>query len=240
MNIGQIANLKAGGEIPATIVQSMDRSCHIMIRTEILNSSENYCLAKARFWGGNRPKCNSPGFSCCKTVGTVQFQIGSLVPGLGWNRSGTIVKSFTPSKNPTAPNPGFFGQFHIFANSSLWLQFSIWVVNVSQYDIYIKDAVLDALWPPSLRFAIRSLFVKSLRKMLNSWCYFTATQGIVIGSQIGKWEVKEHPKLHVLCIYYIVIRSQLKYLIGAKVKSLWKCGTGQKTLGSVWFGFLMR
>lgn len=47
------------------------------------------------------------------------------------------------------PNPkteqhqsrGFFGRFHIFANSDLWLRISIRVVIVLQYDIYIKVAV---------------------------------------------------------------------------------------------------
>jgi len=33
---------------------------------------------------------------------------------------------------------------------------------VSQYDIYVKDAVLDALSPPILQCAIRSLFVELL------------------------------------------------------------------------------
>ena len=48
--------------------------------------------------------------------------------------------------------------------------------------------------------------------------------------------MKDHLKLHLLHIYHIVIRSELKYLIGVKVLSLRKCGTGQKTAGSVGFG----
>ena len=54
----------------------------------------------------------------------------------------------TPSKNRTKPNPRFFGWFHIFANPELWLQISLWVVIISQYDPYVEDAVLDALSPP--------------------------------------------------------------------------------------------
>jgi len=69
--------------------------------------------------------------------------------------------------------------------------------------------------------------------------FFEATQRIVIVSQIGEWEMKEHLKLHLLCIYHNVIRSQLKYLVGAKTVSLRKRGTGQKPAGSVQFGFLM-
>ena len=90
---------------------------------------------------------------------------------------------------------------------------------VLQHNIYIKDAVLNALSHSVVKVVIQSLFVESLRKTLNHHCHFTATERIVIGSQIREWEVKEHPKLHLLCISHIVIRSQLKYLIGAKVLS---------------------
>jgi hypothetical protein len=55
--------------------------------------------------------------------------------------------------------------------------------------------------------------------MLNIRRSVTASQRIVIGSQIREWEVKEHLKLHVLRIYHIVIRSKLQYLIGAKLLS---------------------
>jgi hypothetical protein len=82
------------------------------------------------------------------------FQIGGSIPGPGWNRTGTIAMSFTPSKNRTPPNWQFFGWFHIFANSEVWLQLSICVVIISQYDIYVKDAVLDALSPLILQFPI--------------------------------------------------------------------------------------
>jgi hypothetical protein len=51
------------------------------------------------------------------------------------------------------------------------------------------------------------------------------TQRILIGSQIDKCEVKEHTKLHNLHIYHIEIRSELKYLTGAKVLSSRKWGS---------------
>jgi len=78
---------------------------------------------------------------------------------------------------------------------------------LSHYDVYVEDAVLDALSPPILQCAIRSLFVVLLQKSPNCQGYFTATQQIVIVSHIGEWEVKEHLKLHLLRIYHIVIRS---------------------------------
>jgi hypothetical protein len=53
-------------------------------------------------------------------------------------------------------------QSFIFPNSELWLQLNIQLVIVSQYDIYVKDAVLDALSPPIVHFAMRSLLVELL------------------------------------------------------------------------------
>jgi hypothetical protein len=90
---------------------------------------------------------------------------------------------------------------------------------LSQYDIYVTDAVLDALSPPILQFAIRSIFVVSLHKTLDFRPSFTATKQLVIKSHTGEWEVKKHPKQHLLHMYYIMIQSQLKYSIGAKVLS---------------------
>jgi hypothetical protein len=56
-------------------------------------------------------------------------------------------------------------------------------------------------------------------RQYDCWPYFTETQRILIGSQIGDQGVKDHAKLHLLHIYHIVIQSELKYLIGAKVRS---------------------
>jgi len=87
-------------------------------------------------------------------------------------------------------------------NSDLSLQLSISVVIVSQYDIYVKNAVLDGLSPPVLKFAIQSIFVEPLRKIHILQSNFPETQQISIGSQIDEREVKAHPKLHNLHIYY--------------------------------------
>jgi len=124
-------------------------------------------------------------------------------------------------------------------DSELWLQLSIWVLILSEYDIHVKDAVFHVLSPPVLHFAIKSIFVVLLRKISNFWHYFTATQRILIRSQSGGLDVEEHAKLHVLRIYHIVIQSELKYWIGAKVLSWRNCETGQKTAGSVLFGLLI-
>jgi len=47
--------------------------------------------------------------------------------------------------------------------------------------------------------------------------YFTAIQWILVRSQIGQRDVKEKLKLHNLHTDHVMIRSELKYLIGAKV-----------------------
>jgi len=56
----------------------------------------------------------------------------------------------------------------------------------------------------------------------------TATQRISVGSQLWKWEVTERLVLHNLRTDYIMIRSELKYLIGAKVAGTvkWNHGPG--------------
>jgi hypothetical protein len=95
-------------------------------------------------------------------------------------------------------------------------------VIISQYNIYVKEAVLDALSTPILHFAIQSLFFVLLRETPNFRRYFTATKQIVMGLRFGKRKVKEHLKLHLLRIYHIVIQLQLQYLIGDKVLSLRK------------------
>ena len=139
--------------------------------------------------------------------------------GPGWIRTGTGATGFTSSKDQTALNPRFFGRFHKFANSELWLQLSIWVLIISQYDIYLKDVVLHALSLPTLYFAIISIFVELLWNNTNNWAFFAVTQRILTGSQNGDQEVKEYATLHLVHIYHIVIRSELRYLMGAKVCS---------------------
>jgi hypothetical protein len=104
-------------------------------------------------------------------------------------------------------------------------------VFVTQYDIYVKDAVLNAVSPPIFQFVIRSQFVLSLQQSHSFRRYLTPTQRIVIESQLGECEVKEYLKLHLLYIYYIVIPSQLKCLIGAKV--LCSRVTGVNTLSNL-------
>jgi len=119
----------------------------------------------------------------------------------------------------------FFGRSLHLGHSELWLQLSIWVLIVSQYDIYITDALLHAPSPPVLWFEIWSIFVESLWKTNYFRHHCTATQPISIRSQIGQKKVKQHAKVHLLRIYHIVIQSELKYLIGAQVMCLRKWGS---------------
>jgi len=59
-------------------------------------------------------------------------------------------------------------------------------VIVSQYDIYLKDAVLDALSPPIVQFAIWWLFIELLWNNAEKEGFFQAIVRIVIGSQIDE------------------------------------------------------
>jgi hypothetical protein len=79
---------------------------------------------------------------------------------------------------------GIFGGWTIFSHWDLWLELSIWVVIVWQYNIYVKHAHLDALSAAFLKLVIRSLFVALLRKMHRFRHYFPTTQCNAIGLQI--------------------------------------------------------
>ena len=58
--------------------------------------------------------------------------------------------------------------------------------------------------------------IENPRNSLKTRLYFTATQRISVQSQIWMREVKEALKLHNLHTDHVMIRSELKYLIGAK------------------------
>ena len=73
---------------------------------------------------------------------------------------------------------------------------------------------MGASSPPGLRFAIQEIFVESLGNNAEIRVFLAVTRQILIGLQIGELEVEEYPKLDNLCIYHIVIQSELKYLIG--------------------------
>jgi len=69
--------------------------------------------------------------------------------------------------------------------------------------------------------------------------YFTATQRISVGSQIWKWEMKQRLVLHILHTDHVMIRSELKYLIGAKVAGtvIWNRSPGNNPAKTKRFGF---
>jgi len=63
----------------------------------------------------------------------------------------------------------------------------------------------------------RRVAIENPRIWLEICPYFTATLRISVGSQIWLLEVKELIKLDNLRIHHVMIRSELKYLIAAKV-----------------------
>jgi hypothetical protein len=92
------------------------------------------------------------------------------------------------------------------------------------------------IWDPT---NICWVAVENPRIFVSIYAYFTANQRISVGSQFRNWEVKDRLKLHNLRIHHVMIRSELKYLIGAK-----NVGTAKWTRGLVptrpknpWFRF---
>jgi len=67
------------------------------------------------------------------------------------------------------------------------------------------------------RTNIHRVTIENLGISPEIWRYFTAIQWILVQSQIWQREVKEGLKLHNLRTDHIVIRSELKYIIGATV-----------------------
>jgi len=65
--------------------------------------------------------------------------------------------------------------------------------------------------------SIRWVAIENPPISLKLSLYFTATRRISVWSQIWKREVKERIMLHNLRTDHVMIRSELKYLIGGKV-----------------------
>jgi hypothetical protein len=59
-----------------------------------------------------------------------------------------------------------------------------------------------------------------LRNYPEKSAFFEATHQIVIGMQLGKQEATEYSKVRVLHMSRIVIRTEVKYPIGANVLNL--------------------
>ena len=74
----------------------------------------------------------------------------------------------------------------------------------------------------------RWVAVENPRISVKIYPYLTATQQISVGSQFWQREVKDRLNLHNLYIHHVMIRSELRYLIGAK-----NVGTAKWTRGSV-------
>jgi len=78
---------------------------------------------------------------------------------------------------------------------------------------------------------IRWVAIENPQVSLEIWCYVPAIQRILIRLQIREREVEERVKLHNLRIHHVMIRWDLRYLIGAKVARTvrWNC-----SLGTTW------
>ena len=72
-------------------------------------------------------------------------------------------------------------------------------------------------------------------RQISRWndTVFIATQQLLVQLQIGEWEMKEGIKLHISCIDYVTIRSELQYLIGARNVDFWGMGFVWKPVATV-------
>jgi len=79
------------------------------------------------------------------------------------------------------------------------------------------------------RINIHSIAVKWHQMISRIYGWLIATERILVRSQIGQREVKERLKLHNVRPNHVLVWSELKYLIGAKIVNL-KCRDfGDKT-----------
>ena len=109
-------------------------------------------------------------------------------------------------------------------NSELWLQLSIWVLIVSQYDIYINDTVLHALSPPIPHFVIQTVFVMSLQKTAQFSAIFHSNSTNV--DQIAQWTIQGERASKTASFTYIsycdMIRTQiLSWSASSELAKLW-------------------
>ena len=85
------------------------------------------------------------------------------------------------------------------------------------------------------RINIHWVAVKLSRKLRQNDRVFIATPWQLVRLQIGEREMKEGIKLHISCIDYVTIRSELKYLIGARNVDFWGAGFVWKPVATVRF-----
>jgi len=85
------------------------------------------------------------------------------------------------------------------------------------------------------RINIHWVAVKLSRKSPQKDRVFIATQWQLVRLQIGEREMKEGIKVHISRIDYVLIRSELKYLIGARNVDFWGAGFVWKPVATVRF-----
>jgi len=85
------------------------------------------------------------------------------------------------------------------------------------------------------RISIHRVAVKLSPKSRQNDRVFIPTPWQLVRLQIGEQEMKEGMKLHISRIDYVTIRSELKYLIGARNVDFWGAGFVWKPVATVRF-----
>jgi len=136
----------------------------------------------------------------------------------------TVATGFITSNTLTAPETSVLAQFNLH---TVYLQLSIGVLIRLKNILYVKHAVFVALSHPDIQFAIGAIIIVSLRINIRLCKYSTAPQQLLLRLQIWDREVKESIHVHMLCMEYCVIRSELRILIAANILSLQKYGSAE-------------
>jgi len=189
-------------------------------------------------------------------MGCVNMRCGLTSCDPGWKRNCSSSSVLLQPKNPNAPqqvvtyllcswnhrlwNGCCVRHVLICTNTECWLQFSIYILIVSEYNIIHKSTDLDPLSPPILHFEMWSTFVVLRSNHTGHLWLIVATKPISFRSLIVAQDAKDHLMLCALLIYHTVILMEIKYLIAAKILSGQKCGNVQKTIGWAQISFLIR
>jgi len=99
----------------------------------------------------------------------------------------------------------WFARIQNFSSISV---FEFWLYHNRIYAEIVQVSML--FHKPLFNLRSYQYIFKSLRNNAEKWVWFTVIQWILIGWCIVEWEVKDHPTLHNLYMFHIVVWSQFK------------------------------
>jgi len=149
--------------------------------------------------------------------------------GLTTRKTGTIAFGQVPTRKPGLGKPGISPPIRDLSSDRI-VTWSVGRLCSFSSSFTSRSQICG-------RTNIRWVAIENPQISSEIWCYFTAIQPMLVQTQIWQQEVKERLKLHNLHIDHVLIRSELKYLIGAKVAGtvIWNRGPGSTLPKNCWF-----